>query len=38
MILGTLIEDLAGARVLGDAGVAIRAVRNDSREVEPGDI
>src|SRR6185436_2660440 len=38
MILGTLIDDLAGARVLGDAGVAIRAVRNDSRVVEPGDV
>jgi murE/murF fusion protein len=38
MILGTLIDDLAGARVLGDAGVAIRAVRNDSRMIEPGDV
>jgi UDP-N-acetylmuramyl-tripeptide synthetase len=38
MILGTLIDDLAGARVLGDPGVAIRAVRNDSRMIEPGDV
>src|SRR5262245_19350473 len=38
MILGTLIDDLAGARVLGEAGVAIRAVRNDSRAIEPGDV
>src|SRR5262245_17437061 len=38
MILATLIADLAGARVLGDRGVAVRAVRNDSRAIEPGDV
>ncbi|HET7499977.1 MAG TPA: UDP-N-acetylmuramoyl-L-alanyl-D-glutamate--2,6-diaminopimelate ligase [Kofleriaceae bacterium] len=42
MNLATLIEPLirtpAGARVIGDAGVAIRAVKSDSRAVEPGDL
>jgi len=38
MILGTLIDDLADARVLGDPGVAIRAVQSDSRAIEPGDV
>ncbi|HEU4726412.1 MAG TPA: UDP-N-acetylmuramoyl-L-alanyl-D-glutamate--2,6-diaminopimelate ligase [Kofleriaceae bacterium] len=42
MNLATLIEPLtrapAGARVIGDAGVMIRAVRSDSRAVEPGDL
>jgi murE/murF fusion protein len=38
MMLGTLIDALAGARVIGDASVAVRAVRSDSRAVEPGDV
>ena len=36
------LEDLAtavtGARVIGNAAIAVRAVRDDSREVEPGDV
>jgi len=42
MTLGNLIDPLAGplagARVIGDAGVVVRAVRSDSRAVEPGDV
>ena len=42
MTLGNLIDPLTGprggARVIGDAGVAVRAVRSDSRTVEPGDV
>ena len=38
MTLGTLIDGLAGARVIGDASVAVGAVRNDSRAIEPGDV
>jgi murE/murF fusion protein len=38
MKLGTLIEALAGARILGDASVEVRSVRSDSREIEPGDV
>src|SRR6185436_408026 len=38
MTLGTLIDGLAGARLIGDPGTPIRAVRSDSREVEPGDV
>jgi len=38
MTLGNLIVPLAGARVIGDAGRAVRAVRSDSRAIEPGDV
>jgi MurE/MurF fusion protein len=38
MTLGNLIAPLAGARVIGDAGVTVRAVRSDSRAIEPGDV
>ncbi|HEX7839230.1 MAG TPA: UDP-N-acetylmuramoyl-L-alanyl-D-glutamate--2,6-diaminopimelate ligase, partial [Kofleriaceae bacterium] len=38
MILGTLIDGLAGARIVGDASVRVRAVRSDSRAIEPGDV
>jgi len=42
MMFGTLIDPLigprAGGRVIGDARVAVRAVRSDSRAVEPGDV
>src|SRR5262245_2988041 len=38
MMLGTLIETLAGARIVGDANVPVRMVRSDSRAVEPGDV
>jgi MurE/MurF fusion protein len=37
MTLRDLLDGL-GARVIGDAGVAVRAVRSDSREVEAGDV
>jgi murE/murF fusion protein len=38
MTLENLIDPLAGARMIGDAGVAVRAVRSDSRAIEPGDV
>src|SRR5690242_2109188 len=38
MMLRQLVDGLAGARLLGDAEVAVRAVRDDSRAVEPGDV
>jgi murE/murF fusion protein len=42
MMLGNLIDPLTGprigARVIGDVGVAVRAVRSDSRAVAPGDV
>jgi len=38
MMLGTLIDPLVGARVIGDAQIAVRAVRSDSRAIEPGDV
>ncbi|TMQ13076.1 MAG: UDP-N-acetylmuramoyl-L-alanyl-D-glutamate--2,6-diaminopimelate ligase [Deltaproteobacteria bacterium] len=38
MMLGTLIDGLAGARIIGDANTPVRAVRSDSRAVEPGDV
>jgi murE/murF fusion protein len=38
MTLANLIAALPDARVIGDASVAVRHVRNDSREVEPGDV
>jgi murE/murF fusion protein len=38
MTLENLIDPLPGARVIGDAGVAVRAVRNDARTIEPGDV
>ena len=37
MTLRDLLDGL-GARVIGDAGVAVRAVRSDSREVGAGDV
>jgi len=38
MTLGNLIDGLTGARVIGGAGVTVRAVRSDSRAIEPGDV
>nr|HEX4315566.1 UDP-N-acetylmuramoyl-L-alanyl-D-glutamate--2,6-diaminopimelate ligase [Kofleriaceae bacterium] len=38
MRLGALIDGLAGARVIGDAGVEVRRVTADSREVATGDV
>jgi murE/murF fusion protein len=38
MTLRQLIEGLAGARLIGDAEVPVRTVRDDSRQVEPGDV
>src|SRR5205823_2851327 len=38
MMLGTLIDALAGARIIGDTSVEVCAVRSDSRAVEPGDV
>jgi len=38
MTLANLIASLTAARVIGDARIAVRAVRNDSRAIEPGDV
>ncbi len=38
MTLRQLIEGLASARIVGDAGVDVRAVHDDSRQVGPGDV
>jgi murE/murF fusion protein len=38
MTLRQLIEGLADARVVGDAGVEVRGVHDDSRKVGPGDV
>ena len=38
MTVRDLIAGLDGARVLGDAAAAVRAVRSDSREVQAGDV
>ena len=38
MTLASLLDALAGARVIGDPGVSVRAIRSDSREIEPGDL
>ncbi len=38
MMLRDLIVGVTGARVLGDGAVGVRAVRSDSREIEPGDV
>ncbi|HUS30916.1 MAG TPA: UDP-N-acetylmuramoyl-L-alanyl-D-glutamate--2,6-diaminopimelate ligase, partial [Kofleriaceae bacterium] len=38
MTLRQLIDGLAGARLVGDANVEARAVRDDSRKVEKGDV
>ena len=38
MTLHQLITRLVGARVVGDASVPVKAVRSDSRAVEPGDV
>ena len=38
MTLRQLIEGLASARIVGDAGVEVRAVHDDSRQVGPGDV
>ncbi|HEV7553816.1 MAG TPA: UDP-N-acetylmuramyl-tripeptide synthetase, partial [Kofleriaceae bacterium] len=38
MTLGDLIAGLAGARVIGSPSVQVRAVREDSRQIEPGDV
>ena len=37
MKLSAYLQDHPTARVIGDAEVEIRAVRDDSRAVEPGD-
>ncbi|HTR50444.1 MAG TPA: UDP-N-acetylmuramoyl-L-alanyl-D-glutamate--2,6-diaminopimelate ligase [Kofleriaceae bacterium] len=37
MVLRQLIDGL-GARLIGDAETAVRAVRDDSRQIEPGDV
>ncbi len=38
MRLDELLQDIPSARVVGDAGAEVRAVRDDSRAVEPGDL
>ncbi|MDB4954812.1 MAG: UDP-N-acetylmuramyl-tripeptide synthetase [Myxococcales bacterium] len=38
MTLRQLIEGLAGARLVGNAEVAVRTVHDDSRQVGPGDV
>ncbi len=38
MKLSTLIRGLDGARLIGDGEVEVRAVRDDSRKVAPGDV
>src|SRR5260221_6403959 len=38
MTLRQLVDSLAGARLIGEPDVDIRAVRDDSRLVEPGDV
>jgi MurE/MurF fusion protein len=38
MTLGDLLDSVAGARLIGDARVGIRSVRNDSRAIEAGDL
>jgi MurE/MurF fusion protein len=38
MILGDLLDSVAGARLIGDATVPIRSVRSDSRAIEAGDV
>jgi murE/murF fusion protein len=38
MTLQQLIDGLVGARLIGDAGVAVGAVHDDSRAVTPGDV
>ena len=37
MKLSTLLRDVPGARVIGDPEIEIKEVRDDSRDVEPGD-
>jgi len=38
MKLSAYVQDFPGALVIGDAEIEIRAVRDDSRTVEPGDL
>ncbi|WP_428262301.1 bifunctional UDP-N-acetylmuramoyl-L-alanyl-D-glutamate--2,6-diaminopimelate ligase MurE/UDP-N-acetylmuramoyl-tripeptide--D-alanyl-D-alanine ligase MurF [Haliangium sp.] len=38
MKLAALVHDLGEMRLLGDADVEVRAVQDDSRRVEPGDV
>ena len=38
MTLRELIEGLTGARLIGDGNLEVKAVRDDSRQVEPGDV
>ena len=38
MTLRQLIDGLAGARLVGDGAAEVRAVRDDSRAIEPGDV
>jgi MurE/MurF fusion protein len=38
MKIGDLVRELSGARLVGDGAVEVRQVRDDSRQVEPGDL
>ncbi len=38
MILRDLIDGLPGMRLIGDPGVEVKSVSNDSREIRPGDV
>ena len=38
MNLRDLIDGLSDARLIGDGGVEVRGVQNDSREIQPGDV
>jgi MurE/MurF fusion protein len=38
MTLANLIAAVTAARVIGDARITVRRVRNDSRAIEPGDV
>jgi len=38
MTLRQLIDGIAGARLIGDGDIEVRGVRDDSRQVRPGDV
>ena len=38
MTLRDLIEGLPGMRLIGDPGVSVKSISNDSREIKPGDV
>jgi len=38
MTLRQLIDGLEGARLIGDGDIAVRGVRDDSRQIQPGDV